>query len=300
VTVLPYKPLNPVAPLPLWQPDAWPITRMMNPLGGATSVKYLLASVVAARCAVGMVRIIADWPANNPTDAPKRDKVMTFLERVFMEGLGTLGTFVVLHASQDLAVQALDRLDPKLHPVQVLKQWQQHLSGPALATVTQGLAKAMGVEASTPGAARDALLACHSSVAKVLYYGADIAPLRQHLALDKALSQQALPAAEAYFSRLNVAGKLPLLTGLTMGTLFGGVLWQSVNDAWFRKRIVPALTNLWLTKTTPKANDDTPATPWPQTTLGQPPRTGLTHYQTTPYPATQLTTLVPAAYGVRV
>jgi hypothetical protein len=218
---------------------------MLNPLSGAGAVKYLLGSVVAARLVVGLARIVADWPANNPTDAPKQDKVTTFLERVFMEGLGTVGTFLVLHATQDAVANLLERVDPKLHPTHVLNQWQGALSPQGFHKATQGLAVAMGYPAPTPEQALSQLSNHHNSLAKTLYYGADIAPLRQHLALDPALAQHALPAAEAYFARLNVTGKLPLLSGLAASVLFGGWGWQKINDTWFRKHVVPPLAKPW-------------------------------------------------------
>lgn len=241
----PLTPFKPPAPLAPWQLAAWPITRMLNPLSGARAVKYLLGSVVAARLVVGVARIIADWPANNPTDAPKQDKVTTFLERVFMEGFGTVGTFLVLHATQDAVANLLERFDKKLHPTHVLNQWQGALSPQGFHKATQGLAVAMGYPATTTEQALNHLKQHHNSLAKTLYYGADIAHLRQYLALDPNLAKQALPVAEAYFARLNVMGKLPLLAGLAGSALFGGWGWQKINDTWFRKHIVPPLAKPW-------------------------------------------------------
>jgi hypothetical protein len=239
---------------------------MLNPLSGGSAVKYLLGSVVAARLLVGLVRIVADWPANNPTQAPKQDKVTTFLERVFMEGLGTVGTFLVLHATQDVVANLMERFDKKLHPTHVLNQWQQALSPQGFNKATQGLAVAMGAPATEGPQALGYLTQHHGSLAKTLYYEADIAHLRQHLALDAPLAKLALPAAEAYFARLNVAGKVPLLSGLVAATLFGGWGWQKINDTWFRQRIVPPMAKPWAARWQQTEDAKRPPDPIVQTT----------------------------------
>jgi hypothetical protein len=80
--------------------QALPLTRKLNPFASG-NLKGLAEAFILTRAGVGLVRIITDMPAFNPTDAPKKEKARNLLERIFIESIGTLGGFVALQFGMD-------------------------------------------------------------------------------------------------------------------------------------------------------------------------------------------------------
>lgn len=208
----------------------------LNPLRGE-NWPYLLGSVVAARMMVGLTRIAADSPALYPDpDASPKQRYDTFFERMFMEGLGTVGTFVVLHAAQDLTANLLQMLRPALHPRHLVETLKPTLAPAALDKVTSALAHTFG---------KSQLEQVRSVLGRSVFNQSNLHQFKTRLN-DAALWAQIEQPASAYFARLNRVGKVPLLAGMGASIAFGGLVWQYLNDRVFRQRVVPALTRLVL------------------------------------------------------
>jgi hypothetical protein len=217
--------------------NRWPIAAKLNPLPLTEKLPYLLGAVIVARTAVGLTRIAADNPAWNPTPESQQDKVSTFLERVFMEGLGTMGTFLVLHAGQDVAANVIELVRPALRPSALLDSLKaNHLSPQALTQVTETLARTFKTEVNT--------LETSPVLARVIYDKANLHTF-QTLLNDKALWHTIQAPVEQHFARLNQHALPALASGLVLSTVFGGVGWQWLNDNVVRKSVVPQLSR-WL------------------------------------------------------
>lgn len=227
----------------------WPVTARLNPFPLAEKLPYLLGSVIVARTLVGLTRIVADNPAWNPTPNSRRDKMDTFIERIFMEGLGTMGTFLVLHAGQDVTANLLELARPTLRPVALLQGLRQTLPQPDLVAVEQALARTFQSSVARLGKA--------PVLARVLYDGANLFNFRSHLNDERVWQAIATPV-EDHFASLNRAAKVPVVGGLVAATIFGGPFWQWLNDRVVRTEVVPRisepLVHLW-------GDDARPASP---------------------------------------
>lgn len=202
---------------------------------------FLIQSGIAMRELVGATRIVADAPIINPNNISKRDKWRTMLERFFMDALGTTGGFVVLQAAQD-GFDALYSGMHAGHPETLLHRLPKEHQGPIL----EALKQTFGFkDVEKPG----------RLLYQTLYKGANLHQFTEvlkkngHADLVKLINPGSLklPANETgklvqqFFKHHGNWGVGAVLTGVAANTLIAGILWQYLNDNWFRKKVVPKL-----------------------------------------------------------
>ena len=275
----------------------WPITAKINPfkgfLGGLSkeNMVFLMASAMLPRTIVGGVRIAADYPALNPKPIPERDKTRTFLERIFVEAIGTVSHFVVMMMGQDVVANAFESFDKSFHPKAVMAKLKTEgkLSTAELQQVEQAFLKTFQAESIdqidslvmrqlfNKGNSGTFLQKLPASFAQHIEQ-----PL-QHLLNDGKLTQlvnpnqlekQALKPAMDFFATLNRRSNIAQIGGAIASITYAGIWWQNLNDKGFREHAIPwILDTLGLEKETEEST--TPLKSPYQTPEGVPSAGGL-------------------------
>lgn len=199
----------------------FPITAKLKPVS-AENVRYLAETAVLTRLMIGAVRVYQNKPnRNQDPDVSQLDKRKTFLERVFVELVGTLGYLLVLHGGQDITAKLLE--STKRYDVNHFvrnAEWFSNLSDREQKRFLQGVNEVFGEK--------------WGRMERVLF-----GPGRQNgnmlNALKKQLNNPRLFAKveegmTPYVHRLNRAASASVLGGVALSALFGGLVIQWVND----------------------------------------------------------------------
>lgn len=227
--------------------EAFPTVVTFIPKANRNSLTFLLASSMLGRFLVGVMRCIADYPTLNTKKEETNDqKVQTFSERLFMEGLGVPAGFLFIALGQDAGFKLAEKWHPQSHPHAFLKA-NPHLNTPDLQkaflyTFNQTLSladlKSLAPEALTPQ-----LQHIKNPLHKNLFECGKqhrFVEALEHLNPNITLPKTHWDSIQTFFRSNNLkTNSYAMLGGLICATLFSGVVWQWLNDGLLRKKIEP-------------------------------------------------------------
>lgn len=225
----------------------FPLTRKLNPFV-ANNLKGLAEALILTRLGVGLVRVITDIPAFNHNPSSPREKAQNLLERIFTEGLGTVGCFLTLQTSMDLwsalsgkglhmnkwlsGIKNSDKLSPE-DKTKITDAFRKTFHAEPHQTLNgrQVIAESLlhkGNLGSFVTNLNDKSLLSLSDTGH-LEYGAKKGAgfLKQH--------------SEAFFSHLNHKGVSTALFGILVSAFMSGAPVQKLNDNVIRHRLAPWL-----------------------------------------------------------
>lgn len=224
---------------------AIPFTLELNPFSGPNLV-YWASSYMLTRVGIGATRIVADSPALDPRpDVSRRQKRRNQLERIFIETFGTLGTYVSLHASQDIAATLIERLKPSLAPSKLLETTAEKLTDKEQGHLKKALADVYKRPESELG-----------NVGHVLFHkifgNGRIEKLAEKLELPELLRVEngrtlgkIAKEVETHFAPVNRMANLVLVLGIAASAYLSGAPIQWFNDRVLREKLGPKLLN-WI------------------------------------------------------
>lgn len=211
------------------------------------NLSYLINSTILTRFMTSVLRVTIDHPRFNPNpDATPSEKMNTFLERMFVEFIGTGSSLLSLQLSMDMAskvIQNMEKLNPhwQLHrPAHILAQLPKTIGKPNVQKIEQALESALG---KTSDKLMFNVLFKHGHLNQVYesLKQANIRPETIRLVsgrtLDEGLSRQ--------FFHLNLLAKGVLVAGALGNALWGGFGVQLLNDKLVAPILVPKVKALF-------------------------------------------------------
>ena len=232
--------------------DAFPTVATFIPKANRDSLTFLLASSMLGRFLVGAMRCVADYPTRNTKkDESDDQKVQTFSERLFMEGLGVPAGFLFIALGQDAGFKIAQKLHPQSHPKAFLEK-HKGLNTPDIQkafifTFNQKMS-VKDLEALTPKDVQERLNAIKNPLHKNLFEAGKqhrFVQALEHLNRDIKLPSDQWKSIETFFRSNNLkTNSYAMLGGLVFSTLFSGIVWQWLNDGVLRKKIEPPLVKV--------------------------------------------------------
>ena len=232
--------------------EAFPTVATFIPKANLESLTFLLASSMLGRFLVGAIRCVADYPTLNTKPNETDDqKVQTFSERLFMEGLGVPAGFVFIALGQDLGFKLAQKLHPQSHPQELLqknKTLQIADIQKAFVYTFNRQHSLQELQAMSPQDVTRLLKEIKNPLHKNLFENA-----KQHRFVEALeglnpaikLSEADWKNLEGFFRSNNLkTNSYSMLGGLVFSTLFSGVVWQWLNDGFLRKKIEPPLVKV--------------------------------------------------------
>jgi hypothetical protein len=232
--------------------DALPTVVTFIPKANRDSLTFLLASSMLGRFLVGAMRCVADYPTLNTKEGDSNDqKVQTFSERLFMEGLGVPAGFLFIALGQDAGFKIAQKLHPQSHPKAFLEA-HHALNTPDiqkafLYTFNQkmSLKELQGLPSEE---AQRRLNTLKNPLHKNLFEAGKqhrFVQALEHLNPDIKLPSAQWKSLETFFRSNNLkTNSYAMLGGLVFSTLFSGIAWQWLNDGLLRKKIEPPLVKI--------------------------------------------------------
>jgi hypothetical protein len=212
------------------------MTGMLIPFGRQVAHKFpfLIKSAIITRSFVGMLRILADTPRLDPTPKPERDKIRNQLERGFIEIVGTLGGFVSLQFSQDVAAKFIELVNPRVRPAKLMDSLKRNtaIDAESLNLVEKTLKEIFN---------RSDLKPAQNSLFDRIYGKANLTEFAEKLNrpdLFRIVEGEGVgklaKEVNQYFAHLNGMGTMVIMAGLMSGAYLSGTVLQDLNDNWFR------------------------------------------------------------------
>jgi hypothetical protein len=254
--------------------DAFPTVATFIPKANRESLTFLLASSMLGRFLVGAMRCVADYPTlNTKKDDSDDQKVQTFSERLFMEGLGVPAGFLFIALGQDAGFKLAEKLHPQSHPNAFLQNNTVlntlDIKKAFIYTFNQKMSK-KDLEALHPKDVQERLNAIKNPLHKNLFEAGKqhrFVEALEHLNPDIKLPPAQWKSLETFFRSNNLkTNSYAMLGGLVFSTLFSGIVWQWLNDGLLRKKIEPPLVKvakpiIFKNKTHAELKTDTPVLP---------------------------------------
>lgn len=195
------------------------------------------------------MRCVADWPTlNTKEDTSQDDKTKIEAERIFMEGLGVPANFAFIALGQDLGFKLAERLHPQSHPAYFLAQ-NPKLNTPEVAqSFLYTFDQKRSLEALKSMSHEEvmhALQAVKNPLHKNLFEKAKQHRFVETMKQIKPDFQMPLADMETlvrFFRGNNLkTNTYAMIGGMTLSTLFSGLVWQWLNDGLIRKHLVPPI-----------------------------------------------------------
>lgn len=254
--------------------DALPTVATFIPKANRDSLTFLLASSMLGRFLVGAMRCVADYPTLNTKEKDSDDeKVQTFSERLFMEGLGVPAGFLFIALGQDAGFKTAQKLHPQSHPKAFLEKHKGlntlDIQKAFIFTFNQKMT-VKDLEDLTPKDAQERLNAIKNPLHKNLFEAGKqhrFVKALEHLNRDIKLPSDQWKSLETFFRSNNLkTNSYAMLGGLVSSTIFSGIVWQWLNDGLLRKKIEPPLVKIvkpiiFKNKTNVVLNADAPVLP---------------------------------------
>ena len=219
-----------------------PITFKMNPFNGR-NLLYLAQIAVLTRIATGIVRVNQNKPSKlKDPRLSENEKRLAFIERFFVEIVGTLGYMFCLHFGQDAVSKVFEK--KAAYKVPELAKDTVNFTKTEIAQANTALKDVYGTEQR--GLMHRILYGEQvvNAEGKKVIQKANLNTLREKLGTE--LFEKVLPKVEQFSWRSNVAATLCILGGVGLSALFGGVVTQWVND-----RVTSPLAGKFLAKRYP-------------------------------------------------
>ncbi len=232
--------------------DAFPTVATFIPKANRDSLTFLLASSMLGRFLVGAMRCVADYPTLNTKEDDSDDqKVQTFSERLFMEGLGVPAGFLFIALGQDMGFKVAEKLHPQSHPNALLEKHtglkQLDIQKAFVYTFNQKMST-KALEAMTSEEAKRQLAAIKNPLHKNLFEAGKqhrFVQALEHLNPAIKLPSEQWKHIETFFRSNNLkTNSYAMVGGLIFSTLFSGIAWQWLNDGLLRKKIEPPLVKI--------------------------------------------------------
>lgn len=221
-----------------------PITRKLNPFN-RRNLLYLAEIAVLTRLMTAVVRVDQNRPSRlkDPrlTDNEKR---LAFIERFFVEILGTVGYMIALHLGQDITSKFFEK-KATMKPPQLADDLVD-LGKAQTAKINEAITKVYGNQRQ--GMVHRILYGeVLKEGEKTVVQKASLSALRKELGEE--LFTKARPYVDDFARRANVAASISVLGGVVLSALFGGFVTQWIND-----RVASPAARRYLTR---KFGDDT-------------------------------------------
>ncbi len=211
------------------------------------NLAYLINSTILTRFMTSILRVTVDHPRFNPNpEATPSEKMNTFLERMFVEFIGTGSTLLSLQLSMDFASKAIQHMqmfNPKwqIHrPAHILNQLPKTVSKTQKDKIQKALESALGTTSQ-------------KLMFNVLFKQGHLQQVTQHLekqglkpAHIQLISGRSLEEGlERQFFHLNLLAKGVLIVGALGNALWGGFGVQLLNDKFVAPILVPKVKALF-------------------------------------------------------
>lgn len=221
---------------------ALPFTSQLAPT--AKNLPYLINSAILSRFLVSIARVTVDHPKFNPNpDASKSQKMNTFLERMFVEFIGTASYMFAMQFCMDGVAKGLENLhkiSPKMtlfQPAHLMKQLHPNTPDAVKHGVQNSLEQTFGKK--TNNVVYRILIANSTNLKnlKQAFASHGINPEAVMLKNGRTL----LEGAERQFYQVNILSKVALLGGIFGVAFWGGWGVQTMNDKFWGPVVVPKL-----------------------------------------------------------
>jgi hypothetical protein len=227
---------------------SFPITAKLNPLMKGLrinwrNVGFLLEAAIITRALTAFTRMWQNRPSKfKDQSLTPNQKRQALMERVFVEGVGTLSFVTMLQFGQDLAAKLVERMTK----MPVVPKNAAGISEKGIRTANEALREVFGQ--NVRGVIARILYGHDLSLAgKPVVRRANLSTLREVLqgklgeqAGDKlfaGIREHIMPAVQ----KLNKGASLTMLAGMAASVLVSGPLIQKSNDRWFSPLVAKKL-----------------------------------------------------------
>lgn len=227
----------------------FPITAKLNAFAGMRNLAYLAEIAALTRMMTGVVRVLQNKPSKfKDPNLSQNQKRQAFLERFFVEIIGTSGYIFFLHLGQDLFAKLFEAR-AKLQKLPYLAATTQGLTKNEIALANEAIRDVYGPHSAGfrhegqgliyrvlygDELQREAEVTIGDEVKKVtqsVVQKANLSTLHEKLGDELfAKVRQAAPHLDQFTRSINKAASVSVLGGVVLSALYGGVMTQWVND----------------------------------------------------------------------
>ncbi|HEY9687656.1 MAG TPA: hypothetical protein V6C52_11835 [Coleofasciculaceae cyanobacterium] len=207
------------------------------------NVGFLMEAAIITRALTAFTRMWQNMPSKfQDQSLTPNQKRQALMERVFVEGIGTLSFVTMLQFGQDLAAKLVERTAN----MPVVPKNAAGISAQGIRTANETLREVFGQDVR--GVIARILYGNHMSLAgKPAVRRANLTTIREALhgklgeqagdALFSGMKEHILPAVQ----KLNRGASWTMLAGITLSVLVSGPLIQKLNDRWFSPLVAKKL-----------------------------------------------------------